>query len=403
MNPSTPFIIRLSHSLLSIALILLLMYLGHTILVPLAFASLLCILLMGPCNFLERHKFPKGVAALLSVLAAIIIVGVVFYFISTQIIGFRDDLPKVAHELYVGIQDLQVWVQKKFHISAHVMKNYLDSATSETLSQTTSLVGSTFSTLSSTLIYMVLIPIYTFLLLLYRKMVVSFLVKSFTPTHTPVVHGILTKTKSVMKGYIVGLCIEMVIVAMMCFLGFTLLGVQYALLLAVLAAVLNLIPYLGIFTAALLSMLITFATGSGGTTLGAGIVLFVVHLIDSNFLLPKVVGSKVKINALVTLLAVLVGNALWGLPGMFLSIPIVAILKVIFDSVETLSAWGFILGDEIIVNKPANLAVLKKNWPKPRFGNRNQHARGTGPKIVTPVETVATEKPVIVNKPETLE
>ena len=131
MNPSTPFILRLSHSLLSIGLILLLMYLGHTILVPLAFASLLCILLMGPCNFLERHKFPKGLAALFSVLAAIIIVGIVFYFISTQIIGFRDDLPKVAHQLYVGIQDLQVWVQKKFHISAHVMKNYLNSATSE--------------------------------------------------------------------------------------------------------------------------------------------------------------------------------------------------------------------------------------------------------------------------------
>ena len=250
---------------------------------------------------------------------------------------------------------------------------------------------------------MVLIPIYTFLLLLYRKMIVSFLVKSFTPTHTPVVYAILNKTKSVMKGYIVGLCIEMLIVATMCFLGFTLLGVQYGLLLAVLAAVLNLIPYLGIFTAALLSMLITFATGSAGTTLGAGIVLFVVHLIDSNFLLPKVVGSKVKINALVTLLAVLVGNALWGLPGMFLSIPIVAILKVIFDSVETLSAWGFILGDEIVVNKPANLGVLKRNWVRPKFENRNRHAKGTGPKVVMPGESVTVDNTVIVRKPETLE
>lgn len=360
MNPSTPFILRLSNSLISIGLILLLMYLGQSILLPLSFASLLCILLMVPCSFLERHGFPKGIAALLSVLVAIIVVGVVFYFISSQIISFRDELPKVAHELYAGIQDLQLWVQKRFHISARVMKDYMNTATSETLSKTTSIVGSTFSTLSSTLIYMVLIPIYTFLLLLYRKMIVSFFVKSFDASATPIVYGVLNKTKSVMKGYILGLCIEMVIVAGMVFLGLTIIGVQYALLLAVITAVLNLIPYLGIFTAALLSMLITFATGGSGATIGVGITLFVVHLIDSNFLLPKVVGSKVKINALVTLLAVLVGHAIWGLPGMFLSIPIVAILKVIFDSVETLNSWGFILGDEVVVNKTPKLPVLKR-------------------------------------------
>ena len=372
---STPFIIRLSHSLIAIGLILLLMYLAQSILVPLAFASLLCILLMAPCDFLEKRGFSKGLAALVSVLAAIIIVAVVFYYISKQMIGFRDDLPKVAHQLYAGIQDLQLWAQRKFRISDTVMKDYVNTATSETLAHTTSLVGSTFSTLSSTLIYVVLIPIYTFLLLLYRKMVISFFTKSFSTAHTPVVYTILSKTKAVIRGYIVGLGIEMVIVALMCFIGFTLLGVEYALLLAVITAVLNLIPYLGIFTAAIFSMLITFATSGGGITIGAGIVLFVVHLIDSNFLLPKVVGSKVKINALVTLLAVLVGNALWGFSGMFLSIPIVAILKVIFDSVEHLSAWGFILGDEILVNKPANLMVLKNKWGRRKVSSQRPAVR----------------------------
>jgi putative permease len=362
--------------------------------VPLAFASLLCILLMGPCSFLEKHRVPKGLAALLMVLGAIIVVIVVFYFISKQIIGFKSDLPKVANELYIGIQDLQLWIQKKFHISADVMKDYLNTATSDTLSHTTSLVGSTFSTLSSTLIYVALIPIYTFLLLLYRKMVVSFLVKSFNTSHTPIVYSVLAKTKAVMKGYIVGLCIEMVIVALMVFLGLMVIGVKYSLLLAVITAVLNLIPYIGIFTATLLTMLITFATGGPGLALGAGIVQMVVHLIDSNFLLPKVVGSKVKINALVTILAVLTGSALWGFSGMFLAIPIVAILKVIFDSVDHLAPWGFILGDEIVVNKAANLMTLKKNWTKPKVTS-NQHMKGTGP--VAPTEPIHLENPVIIN------
>lgn len=315
---------------------------------------------------MEKKGIPKGLAALISVLLAIAVVFVVFYFISTQIISFRNDLPKVAQELYNGIDDLQNWAQQRFHVSAAAMQEYLNTAASEGLAHTTSLVGSTFSTLSSTLIYLVLIPIYTFLLLLYRQMVKNFLVKSFSETHTPVVYAILSKTKAVIKGYIVGLCIEMVIVAAMCFLGFSVLGINYALLLSVIAAVLNLIPYLGIFTAAILTMLITFATGSGTMVLGSVAIIAVVHFIDSNLLLPKVVGSKVKINALITLLAVLVGSALWGVPGMFLSIPIVAILKVVFDSVEHLNAWGFILGDEIVVNTPKKILALKKKKPAPQ-------------------------------------
>jgi putative permease len=189
---------------------------------------------------------------------------------------------------------------------------------------------------------------------------VNFFVKSFAETHTPVVYAVLNKTKAVMKGYIVGLCIEMLIVAAMCFLGFMVLGIEYALLLAVITAVLNLIPYIGIFTAAILTLLITFATGSSTAVLGSLAVLLVVHFIDSNILLPRVVGSKVKINALITLLAVLVGSALWGIPGMFLSIPVVAILKVVFDSVETLNAWGFILGDEVVVNTAKKMPSFKK-------------------------------------------
>jgi len=197
-------------------------------------------------------------------------------------------------------------------------------------------------------------------------MVVSFLLKSFSQKHSPVVHTILHKTKEVIKGYIVGLGIEMLIVATMAFIGFAGLGVKYALLLAMVVAVLNLIPYLGIFTALILSLLITFTTSDAGTVLGVAIVVVCTHLIDSNFLLPKVVGSKVKINALVTILGVILGEHLWGIPGMFLAIPIIALLKVVFDSVETLNAWGFILGDEVVISTSGkSLFAMKKKTIQP--------------------------------------
>ena len=158
--------------------------------------------------------------------------------------------------------------------------------------------------------------------------------------------GVLGKVRYVIKVYILGLFIEMAIVAVMNCTGFLILGVKYAFLLGVIAALLNVIPYLGIFSACVISLLITSTTNTPGTVVGVGIVLLVVHLIDANIILPKVVGSKVKINVLATLLSVLVGNALWGIAGMFLFIPLIAVVKIIFDSAEELKPWGLLLGED---------------------------------------------------------
>jgi predicted PurR-regulated permease PerM len=322
------------------------MYLGQSILVPLTFAGLFSIILMAPCDWLEKRKIPRGIAAGLSVLLFIIIITVILYFISSQLISFKNDLSLLGVQLQQGITDLEIWIQKCFHLSSAKMRDFLNSATSQTLSHTSSLVGTTVSTLSSTVIYMVLIPIYTFLLLMYRDLVIRFFVRSFHEQHTALVRSILGKTRYVIKSYIVGLMIEMMIVALMNCVGFFIIGVKYALMLGVIAALLNLIPYLGIFIACILSMLITFTTNGPASVLGVAIVLIIVHLTDSNILLPRIVGSKVKINALVTIVGVLVGSALWGIAGMFLAIPLIAILKVIFDGVESLAAWGLLLGDD---------------------------------------------------------
>jgi predicted PurR-regulated permease PerM len=137
-----------------------------------------------------------------------------------------------------------------------------------------------------------------------------------------------------------------VIVAILICAGFLILGVKYAILLGIFSALLKLIPYLGIVTACLLTILITVSTNSPATVTGALIVLLIVHIIDGNFLFPAIVGSKVKMNALATIVGVVIGNALWGIAGMFLAIPLLATLKVIFDSVEPFRPWAILLGDD---------------------------------------------------------
>ena len=92
-------------------------------------------------------------------------------------------------------------------------------------------------------------------------------------------------------------------------------------------------------------MAIALITKSPVYMLYVGALYLLIQLIDNNYIVPKVIGSKVKLNALVSLLAVILGAALWGIPGMFLSIPLMAILKLIFDRIEPLKPWGFLLGD----------------------------------------------------------
>jgi len=145
-------------------------------------------------------------------------------------------------------------------------------------------------------------------------------------------------------------------VALVCCTVFLILGIKYAILLGLITALFNIVPYIGIFTALLLNVIITFATTAIATKVLLVIITVVsMHLIDSNILLPLIVGSKVRINAFVTLLGVVLGEMIWGIPGMFLSVPVIAIAKIIFDRIENLHPWGHLLGDEKFKKLPKKL------------------------------------------------
>jgi predicted PurR-regulated permease PerM len=141
---------------------------------------------------------------------------------------------------------------------------------------------------------------------------------------------------------------ETSIVAVLNIIGLLIIGAPFAFLLGLISAILNLIPYIGGLVALVLTALIIFAnTASISTALYSVVVFMIVQLVDNNFLVPRIVASRVKLNALISILGVLIGGALCGISGMFLSIPIIAICKVIFDKIEDLQPWGKLFGDDI--------------------------------------------------------
>lgn len=343
-----PFYVKLMCVLISLIALGYMVVLAKEVLSPLIFSCLFSILLLPMASFFEvRFKLPRSASSMLSVIILLAGIGLVLYIIGSQLTNLANDWPQFKDQLGTSIQSFQNWIEQKFNIDAANQLNYLHTATTKVISSSTAVVGATVLSLSSILLFLVFTFIYTFFLLLYRKLIMKFLISVFLEENKALVHDIIEQIQYIIRKYIIGLLIEMAIVAFAVSIVFWALGIKYAILLGLITGLFNIIPYIGIFTALVISTLITFATAAvASKVILVVITLIVVHLIDSNVLLPIVVGSKVRINALITVLGVIIGEMIWGIPGMFLSIPVIAVLKIIFDRVESLKSWGIILGDE---------------------------------------------------------
>ena len=365
-----PFYQRLSLTLLSLGIIATAVVLGKDVLLPLLFATLLATLLLPITNYFVRKGMPRILSIGIPVLLTLIITAGLIYVLSIQIINFLDDAPELNKKLTEVGTSAQKWVNQHIHITVRKQNEYIKETVEGIKDNSPKLVGVTFGSITGIVAYIILLPIYTFLMLYYRTHIKTFLIGVFKNGSEDKVKEVLVESSTIAQQYVTGLMIETGIVFTLNTIGFLILGIKYAIFLALLAALLNLIPYVGMLVANLFCMLITLVSADDPkSALWVGAVLAGVQIIDNHFLMPLIVGNKVRINALVTIIGVLVGGMLCGIPGMFLAIPTLAVLKVIFDKVPELNPWGVLLGDAVPkehqVTKQARLAISKvKGKPK---------------------------------------
>ena len=359
-----PFYIKLACVLFSLIAIGYLVILAKEILSPLIFSCLFSILLLPVASFFEtKLHFPRSAASLLSVLLLLSLIGLLIYIIGSQIVDLAKDWPQFQAQISKTLWELRGWVQNHFNISRGKQLRVVNNATNKVMSaDNTAVVGATVLSVSSILLFLIFTFIYSFFFLLYRRLIMKFLQSVFLDENKAIVHEIIEEVQYIIRKYIIGLLIEMGIVATGVSVTFSIMGVRYAILLGLITGLFNIIPYIGIFTALIISAVVALGTSADSTkVIWVVVTLVVTHLVDSNVLLPLVVGSKVRINALITVLGVVIGEMIWGIPGMFLSIPVIAVLKIIFDRVESLKPWGIILGDEEKKqNKLATKLMIKK-------------------------------------------
>ncbi len=321
------------------------LYAGQGIIIPLIFATILSILLNPLVNFFDKKGINRVISIFLSLLIAFILAGALFYFLGSQASLFSESFPLLKKKLAVLVKEGTNWYSVNFNTSPKKINAWLAKLQSEGLSNSNVLIGQTLDTLSGLLIVIFLLPVYIFMILFYKPLLLDFIGQLFPRDQHSAVIEVLTQTKSLIQSYLIGLLIEASIVAALNSIALFALGIQYAILIGVLGALLNMIPYVGGLIAIALPLIIALATKPPIYLLLIIVAYIVVQFIDNNIIVPRIVASKVKINALTSIVVVLIGGALWGVAGMFLSLPLTAIIKVVFDRTDNMKPFGFLLGD----------------------------------------------------------
>lgn len=351
MRKNIPLYARWASVLFILIALGFLIVVGKQILCPLVFSMMFSLLLLPVGKFLEeKFRFHRSAASMLSVLLMLAVFALVLYLVGSQLADLLTDWPHLKVQLNNSFYELLNWVRANYHVTESKQLNLVHSATSKISDGGGSAaISVTLLTASSILLFWVFVIIDAFFLLFYRRLLLQFLIAVFKKENAIAVYEVVERVKFIITKYITGLMLEMTVVSAICCTVFLIGGLKYALLLGLITGLFNIIPYLGIATALLFSTLITLSTGvAAGKVILVVATIIIMHLADSNVLLPVIVGSQVRINALITILGVVLGEMLWGIAGMFLSIPVIAILKIIFDRVESMQPWGLLLGDEVL-------------------------------------------------------
>ena len=337
------------------------LYLAQSIIVPIIYATIIAIVLSPVVSFLVRKKLNRIIAIAITIVIVIIAFMSIIALLASQVSMFSESFPRLSIKFDQLLQQTEAWVSTKFNIPIFKIQAWVNETNAELINSSRSQIGKTLVNIGSLLVVLVLIPVYIFMILFYQPLLIEFIHKLFSANKLAAVNEILTSTKRIIQSYLIGLLLEALIIAILNSISLLILGIEYAILLGIIGALLNVIPYLGGIIAVALPMIIALATKSPGYAFLVLAAYILIQFIDNHYIIPNVVASKVKINALISVIVVLAGGALWGIPGMFLSIPLTGILKVIFDHIDELKPWGFLLGNIVPTTPGFSFSRKKKN------------------------------------------
>lgn len=338
---------KAAYSLIILVLGSLVLIEGAFIFVPLVWGVFFAFALYPLSSWFERKHFPRGFAIFTSILLVTVIAVAILYLLLNQMIGLIREIPEISQNISSKLaryhEDLILILGEELLAEGN-KGDFYSYLYPENFNETLFSTGKSLTLIG-------IIPLYTFLLLYYKDFFAEFLVKFSYKDRDNVIHWV-SDSGEVIQSYLGGLIRVTGIVSVLAGLFFYLIGVKFFILFAAFIAIMNLIPFVGVFLSSVIAIFYVFlTTDSVFYPFITFLTLWGIQLFENNVITPIVVGSKVKVNALAVILAILVGGWLWGISGMILFIPMIGILKITLDRINQLSAFGYLIGDNVPVNE----------------------------------------------------
>jgi predicted PurR-regulated permease PerM len=331
-----------------IALSSVILYFGRPLFVPLSYSLLIALVLYPICKWLEQHRWPRGLAISAGMLIVVILFGVLISLLFIQVDVLRHDLPQLLEKVRPATRELQQWIASGLGVSVAAQNEWWQQMMHNLGNSTSSILQSTITATAGGLVTLILIPVFAVLLLYNREVFVQFLKKLTGYKYGNQLSVILNETTHTYFNFIKGMVFVYLIVGILNSIGLMALGIPHAILFGMLTAIMTIIPYVGIFISALLPITVAWITkDSIWYPVGVIAIFTFVQYLEANVIFPRVVATQIKVSTWATLIAMLAGGLLWGVSGMILFIPFVAILKIISGHIPDWEALNILLGRTI--------------------------------------------------------
>jgi predicted PurR-regulated permease PerM len=322
------------------------LYFGRLFFMPLAFAALLAMLLRPVSNWLERRGVGRAWAAFLCLLLVLAVMGSLVWIVSVQGSNIAEDWPQLKKRLFEELGRVQQQVLERFGIAPKKQMSLLREQLSGVSDSIGQFASATLKGLLGTVGGFVLVLLYLFFLLWQRSKFRKFVLKLTEPDNRSEAATMLNQISKVGGQYLIGRMASMAFIAVVYAIGFSIIGLKNALLLSIIAVLPTIVPYVGAYIGAAFPLAMALASGEPGSVLPTTGVIVLAQFLDNNIIEPIAMGSALHLSPLFTIIAVVLGELLWGVPGMILFEPIFAIARIACSHVPALHPFAYLLQDD---------------------------------------------------------
>ncbi len=338
---------KINQNLLFLVLLTVVLYYGRPILIPLVFAIMLAMLMAPLCRWLDARGLPRGASSFICILILLLVFLGMIAILMAQLSGFIQDLPLFEQKTNEMLVSIQLFIEKQFNIPTSQQAEMITRETKNISQSLGSYFSSVLRSSMQLVLNLVITLVFTFLMLFHKERYYSFFLQFSYGETEEQKHGVLNSISLVAQQYLKGRAISIVVMFILYLVSLWTLGIKGALLLAAVAALVNILPYIGPVLAAVIPFFIALVTEeSWQPAFWLLLSFFVIQAIDNYFLTPYFLGGEVSLSALSTFIAIICGGFIWGVAGMILFIPMLSIAKIIFDYVPRWQPYSFLIGDE---------------------------------------------------------